>query len=343
MPSRARASPSRTRSLFSSVLVPRLLVLPSRFASSLSRVVFRNLMLESCFGSWIQRYVVPCVINRTNANSLLQGMVANDRGDTLQEHKIYFSRDDNDGQQFKSLEEVVDYVKPTALMGLSTIGGAFTELIIRKMASYNERPIIFPLSNPSSKSECTYEQAMQWTNNKVIFASGSPFPDFEADGRVYTPGQGRRNSLVDISQVWLLTSLQEITCMSSLASDSALSCARLCTSPRRWSTRLLSGWPNLSRMRNVRRAGSTPTLTESGRFLSSSLAPSFVLLRKRTSTRTKPCSGSTIWNSTTTSAPRCTIPPVIIPDRQVPPWRSTASQPSFQICKLGFVWGRWIA
>ena len=124
-------------------------------------------------------------------------MVANDRGDTLQEHKIYFSRDDNNGQQFKSLEEVVDYVKPTALMGLSTIGGAFTESIVRKMASYNEKPIIFPLSNPSSKSECTFEQAMQWTNNKVIFASGSPFPDFEADGRVYTPGQGK-NSQVEI-------------------------------------------------------------------------------------------------------------------------------------------------
>lgn len=126
-------------------------------------------------------------------------MVTNDRGDTLQDHKIYFSRDDNDGQQFKTLDEVVEYVKPTALMGLSTIGGAFSEEIIRKMATFNEKPIIFPLSNPSSKSECTFEQAMKWTDNKVIFASGSPFPDYEADGRTYTPGQGEQLPLVVFS------------------------------------------------------------------------------------------------------------------------------------------------
>lgn len=120
-----------------------------------------------------------------------KGLVTNDRGDKLQEHKLIFSRSDNNGQQYKTLEDVLDYVKPTILMGLSTIGGAFTEGIIKKMASYSERPIIFPLSNPVSKSECTFEEAMKYTNEKVLFASGSPFPTYEGkDGKLYEPGQG---------------------------------------------------------------------------------------------------------------------------------------------------------
>lgn len=176
-----------------------------------------------------------------------KGMVTNDRGDTLQEHKIYFSRDDNNGQQFKSLEEVVDYVKPTALMGLSTIGGAFAESVIRKMASYNERPIIFPLSNPSSKSECTYEQAMQWTNNKVIFASGSPFPDFEADGRVFTPGQG--NNMYVFPGIGLGTVLCEaVHVTQEMVYASAVGLAESLTDEERE-----KGWlyPNLDRIRAI--------------------------------------------------------------------------------------------
>lgn len=119
-----------------------------------------------------------------------RGMVTADRGDTLPEHKVPFARHDNEGQQFSTLEEVVDYVKPTCLIGLCTIGGVFTESIVRKMAEFNPEPIIFPLSNPSSRSECTFEQAMEWTDNKVIFASGSPFPPVEVDGVEKTPGQG---------------------------------------------------------------------------------------------------------------------------------------------------------
>lgn len=119
-----------------------------------------------------------------------RGLVTTDRGDKLQDHKVYFARCDNGGEQYKSLEEVVDYVKPTALVGLCTIGGIFSEAIVRKMAELNEQPVIFPLSNPSSKSECTYEDAMKWTNNRVVFASGSPFPSVFVDGVEKTPGQG---------------------------------------------------------------------------------------------------------------------------------------------------------
>jgi len=118
------------------------------------------------------------------------GLVTLDRGDKLAEHKVYFARDDNNGQQFQSLARLIDHVKPTILMGLSTIGGAFTPELIQKMAQLNEYPIIFPLSNPSSKSECTFEEAVKNTNGKVLFASGSPFPSLEWEGKMLTPGQG---------------------------------------------------------------------------------------------------------------------------------------------------------
>jgi len=119
-----------------------------------------------------------------------KGLVTNDRGDHLAEHKLFFSRDDNNGEQFPTLEAIIDYVKPTALMGLCTTGGVFNETVIRKMAALNERPMIFPLSNPVHKSECTFEQAMNWTDGKVIFASGSPFPAYTYNGVEHTPGQG---------------------------------------------------------------------------------------------------------------------------------------------------------
>lgn len=118
-----------------------------------------------------------------------QGLVALDRG-KLAEHKVYFARDDNDGKQYKTLEEVVEYVKPTILMGLSTIGGAFTPKILARMAELNDRPVIFPLSNPSSKSECTFEDAIKHTKGKCLFASGSPFPTMEYEGKNLVPGQG---------------------------------------------------------------------------------------------------------------------------------------------------------
>lgn len=71
-------------------------------------------------------------------------------------------------------------------MGLSTIGGAFTPEILTRMSELNARPVIFPLSNPSSQSECTFADAMKYTKSTCLFASGSPFPDYEGQ----TPGQG---------------------------------------------------------------------------------------------------------------------------------------------------------
>ncbi|TKA43454.1 hypothetical protein B0A49_13407, partial [Cryomyces minteri] len=119
-----------------------------------------------------------------------KGLVTNDRGDRLAEHKVYFSRDDNNGKQLTNLLDIVNDVKPTILMGLSTIGGAFDAQILTRMAELNDHPIVFPLSNPSSKSECTFEEAVKYTNGRTLFASGSPFPSLEFEGKTLTPGQG---------------------------------------------------------------------------------------------------------------------------------------------------------
>jgi malate dehydrogenase (oxaloacetate-decarboxylating)(NADP+) len=89
------------------------------------------------------------------------------------------------------LPEVVEYVKPTILMGLSTMRGIFDKSILQKMAKLNERPIIFPLSNPSSNAECTFEEAMKHTDGKAIFASGSPFPPYLHNDQVMQPSQGK--------------------------------------------------------------------------------------------------------------------------------------------------------
>lgn len=89
-----------------------------------------------------------------------------------------------------TLEEAVREIKPTILIGTSTIPKSFTQAVIEQMARNTERPIIFPYSNPTSKSECSAEEAYTWTKGKAIFASGSPFPAFEYEGKTFTPGQG---------------------------------------------------------------------------------------------------------------------------------------------------------
>ncbi|KAJ1557026.1 hypothetical protein HK096_009511 [Nowakowskiella sp. JEL0078] len=120
-----------------------------------------------------------------------RGLVTLDRGDNLPEHKVLFARKDNNGLQYKGLLSVLDYVKPTALIGLSSQTGAFDEKILTKMADLNDRPIVFPLSNPSSQSECTFEAAMKYTKEKVLFASGTAFPSYtKINGEIVAPGQG---------------------------------------------------------------------------------------------------------------------------------------------------------
>ncbi|KAJ7149425.1 hypothetical protein C8R43DRAFT_502817 [Mycena crocata] len=118
-----------------------------------------------------------------------QGLVYNRRG-VLPEHKKYFSRTDYAGPPIKDLVSILEYVRPTALIGLSTISGAFTPAVISSMATLNPRPIIFPLSNPVALSECTFTDALEHTKGTVLFASGSPFDEVIYNGKIMSPGQG---------------------------------------------------------------------------------------------------------------------------------------------------------
>jgi len=116
-----------------------------------------------------------------------QGLVVKNGPRPLQDHKVAYARDE---PLIDNLLDVMKAVKPTILVGVSGQGQAFTEEIIKEMMNYSKQPIIFALSNPTTKSECTAQQAYKWTKGKVIFASGSPFDPVRMGGKIFVPGQG---------------------------------------------------------------------------------------------------------------------------------------------------------
>lgn len=89
-----------------------------------------------------------------------------------------------------SFMEALEEIKPMVLIGATGSSGAFSEAVIRKMSEINQRPVIFALSNPTSQAECTAEQAYEWSDGRVMFASGSPFGEVQYSGRTFRPGQG---------------------------------------------------------------------------------------------------------------------------------------------------------
>lgn len=116
----------------------------------------------------------------------INGLLVKSRTD-LAEHQLQFAHDSDPCTDFA---EAILKIKPNAIVGVSTVGGAFNQQVIENMSAVNDRPIIFPYSNPTSHSECTAEQAYNWSKGKAIFASGSPFAPVEYQGKVFTPGQG---------------------------------------------------------------------------------------------------------------------------------------------------------
>jgi len=86
--------------------------------------------------------------------------------------------------------EAVKALRPTGIIGASAVPKLFNQQVIEAMSEINQRPIIFPYSNPTSRSECTAEEAYRWSQGRAIFASGSPFPPVEIDGNTFIPNQG---------------------------------------------------------------------------------------------------------------------------------------------------------
>lgn len=115
-----------------------------------------------------------------------KGLVVKSRTD-LAEHKRPYA---HDHEFLPDLLSAIESLRPTALIGASGQARAFTEPVLKRMAKINGRPIIFSLSNPTSKAECTAGEAYRLTGGRAVFASGSPFEPVVIDGKKFIPGQG---------------------------------------------------------------------------------------------------------------------------------------------------------
>ncbi|GAY51329.1 hypothetical protein CUMW_133370 [Citrus unshiu] len=115
-----------------------------------------------------------------------KGLIVSSRKDSLQHFKKPWA---HEHEPVNNLLDAVKVIKPTILIGSSGVGRTFTKEVIEAMASFNEKPLILALSNPTSQSECTAEEAYTWSKGRAIFASGSPFDPFEYNGKVFVPGQ----------------------------------------------------------------------------------------------------------------------------------------------------------
>ncbi|XP_057746244.1 NADP-dependent malic enzyme [Arachis stenosperma] len=115
-----------------------------------------------------------------------KGLIVSSRKNSLQHFKKPWA---HDHEPLNNLLDAVKVIKPTVLIGSSGVGRTFTKEVVQAMTANNEKPLIMALSNPTSQSECTAEEAYQWSEGRAIFASGSPFGPVEYMGKVYVPGQ----------------------------------------------------------------------------------------------------------------------------------------------------------
>ncbi|KAI9600789.1 hypothetical protein H4Q26_000582 [Puccinia striiformis f. sp. tritici PST-130] len=186
-----------------------------------------------------------------------KGLVTADRGDKLAAHKTFFARQAG-GPQIKSLIDVIQHVKPTALIGLAATANLFDEAVVKLMAEINPRPIIFPSPILESDieppfhtqvhlAECTFEEAVKWTDGKVLFASGSPFASCGWRGQTIEPGQG--NNMYVFPGIGLGAILARVKTISDkMIEASALALSDAMTDEEK-SAGLL--YPRLNRIRDI--------------------------------------------------------------------------------------------
>jgi malic enzyme len=147
----------------------------------------------------------------------------------------------------RGLRSVVQRYRPTVLIGLSGVGGAFTEAIVREVAAHSERPVIFPCSNPSAISEAKPADLYAWTGCRCLVATGSPFPNVECGGRSYRVGQGNNSFIFPgLGLATIAANARKVTDgMTNVASE-ALAAE---VTPEERATGLL--FPAVSRLRDV--------------------------------------------------------------------------------------------
>lgn len=116
----------------------------------------------------------------------VNGLMVNSRTDIAGFQKPFT----HDHAPVGSFVEAIEAIRPTGIVGVSTVPKLFNQAVIQAMSNINERPIIFPYSNPTSRSECTADEAYRWSEGQAIFASGSPFAPVTLGDKTFVPGQG---------------------------------------------------------------------------------------------------------------------------------------------------------
>jgi malate dehydrogenase (oxaloacetate-decarboxylating)(NADP+) len=172
-----------------------------------------------------------------------RGLVVKSRAD-LAAHKLDYAHDHPFLPDFLS---AVETLKPTAIIGVAAVANTFTQPVLEAMARFNERPIVFALSNPTSKSECTAEEAYRWTDGRAIFACGSPFDPVTLNGQIFVPRQGNN------SYIFPGVGLGTIACGARRVTDEMFSAAARALAHQVTETDIAQGslYPALSRIREV--------------------------------------------------------------------------------------------
>jgi len=172
-----------------------------------------------------------------------QGLVVKGR-DNLASHKLPFA---HDHQFLADPIEIVENLRPTALIGVSGKHGTFSREILEKIATIVKRPIVFALSNPTSMAECTAEEAYRCTGGRAVFASGSPFDPVTLDGKEFVPGQGNN------SYIFPGVGLGVIACASRFVTDEMFLAAARTLADKVQQSDLDSGriYPSLKLIRDV--------------------------------------------------------------------------------------------
>jgi malate dehydrogenase (oxaloacetate-decarboxylating)(NADP+) len=115
----------------------------------------------------------------------INGLLETTRTDLVDFQKPYAHKH----EPTRDFVAAIESIKPTTIVGVSTIGGAFTQKVVEAMSRINERPVILALSNPTDHAECTAEQAYTWSKGKAIYAAGVQFPPVNLNGQTFLPGQ----------------------------------------------------------------------------------------------------------------------------------------------------------